>query len=310
MNELKDILNHYTQEPPAGSWERLSQRLDLVLPTEGSSAASQASATGAAKGGALSLSKVLLTAGATLLTAAAVTTAVVVGLRHNAPETPAPESTPVVMADSTAVEETTPAEETAPAEESVSETFYCDFGGDETLPTDKALPADNTIVAPRAESTPAVSETVPAPAAKPAPAVSPAPISPASKNSPVKPVISHVAIPQSSVIMRQQQEDPVVQNADPADIEWQQPSKIVIPNVFTPNGDGYNDFFVIQGIENCVKRELAVYDRGGRVVYRTRSYENTWNGDNCPDGTYTYQFLYSQNGIEQEMRGTVTIIRK
>ena len=214
------------------------------------------------------------------------------------------------MADSTAVEETTPAEETAPAEESVPETFYCDFGGDETLPTEKALPADNTIVAPRAESTPAVSETVPAPAAKPAPAVSPAPISPASKNSPVKPVISHVAIPQSSVIMRQQQEDPVVQNADPADIEWQQPSKIEIPNVFTPNGDGYNDFFVIQGIENCVKRELAVYDRGGRVVYRTRSYENTWNGDNCPDGTYTYQFLYSQNGIEQEMRGTVTIIRK
>jgi gliding motility-associated-like protein len=303
MNELKDILNHYTQEPPAGSWERLSQRLDLVLPTEGSSAASQASATGAAKGGAFSLSKALLTAGATLLTAAAVTTAVVVGLRHNAPETPAPESTPVVMADSITVEETTPLETTTPADNPVPAAFSCDFG------EDKALPVENAA-SEKANPIPTSPDIAQTPTATPSPVVSPAPISPASKNSPVQPVIAHVAIPQSSVIMRQQQEDPVIQNRDSEEIEWQQPSKIEIPNVFTPNGDGYNDLFVILGIENCVKRELNVYDRNGRAVYRNRSYENTWNGDNCPDGTYTYQFRYSQNGIEQELRGTVTIIRK
>lgn len=123
------------------------------------------------------------------------------------------------------------------------------------------------------------------------------------------PVIATVTLPQST-IARQQQEDPALQNLNTEEMDWQQPSKIEIPNVFTPNGDGYNDRFVIIGIENCVKRELNVYDRSGRAVYRNRSYENTWNGDNCPDGTYTYQFLYSQNGIEQELRGTVTIIRK
>lgn len=97
---------------------------------------------------------------------------------------------------------------------------------------------------------------------------------------------------------------------DPDEMDWSAPVKIEIPNVFTPNGDGFNDQFVIQGIENCDKHELIVRNRGGNVVFRSNSYENNWNGDNCPDGTYTYQFLYSSHGISQEMKGNVMIIRK
>ena len=310
MKNIKDILSHYTQEPPAGSWERLSQRLDLVAPTAGSSATSQATASGAAKGGAFTLSKVLLSIGATLLTAAAVTTAVIVA-HHNrvTEETAQPITEQTTTTAQTATEPTivetvsiqsqqtaqpntepiTPTEQT-PAQQATEQTV-------QPLPTKSTATTAETVT-PSQQATPQTSTPQPATAktAVTRPAVT-------------SPVIASVTLPQST-IARQQQQDPALQNLNTEEMDWQQPSIIEIPNVFTPNGDGYNDLFVILGIENCVKRELNVYDRNGRAVYRNRSYENTWNGDNCPDGTYTYKFLYSQNGIEQELRGTVTIIRK
>lgn len=53
-----------------------------------------------------------------------------------------------------------------------------------------------------------------------------------------------------------------------------------IPNVFTPNGDGRNDVFQIQG-DSLVFFELTVFDRWGRRVFETNEIYGTW------DGTYT-----------------------
>jgi gliding motility-associated-like protein len=49
------------------------------------------------------------------------------------------------------------------------------------------------------------------------------------------------------------------------------------PNAFTPNGDGQNDFFkpVIYGIESY---QLSIYDRWGRVVFKTTSNSKGWDG--------------------------------
>ncbi len=69
-----------------------------------------------------------------------------------------------------------------------------------------------------------------------------------------------------------------------------------IPDGFSPNGDGINDFFVI---ENAGAREvnLEVYNRWGNRVYRSADYKNNWNGkctegihigDDLPVGTYYY----------------------
>ncbi|MCK5137593.1 MAG: gliding motility-associated C-terminal domain-containing protein [Bacteroidales bacterium] len=66
---------------------------------------------------------------------------------------------------------------------------------------------------------------------------------------------------------------------------------LVIPNVFTPNGDGSNDEFVIRGLTrgSC----LMVYDRTGREVFKSDNYENDWdgadmNGRKLPPDTYWY----------------------
>lgn len=116
---------------------------------------------------------------------------------------------------------------------------------------------------------------------------------------------------QSSHVAQAVQQDPVVQQLPEDAVDWTPPIKLEIPNVFTPNGDGVNDKFVIVGLENCVQRKLEVRNRAGQVVYRSNSYENTWDGGDCPDGMYRYMFLYTgDNGIEQTLSGVVTIIRR
>ena len=116
---------------------------------------------------------------------------------------------------------------------------------------------------------------------------------------------------QSPHVAQAVQQDPVVQQLPEDAIDWTPPIKLEIPNVFTPNGDGVNDKFVIVGLENCMQRKLEVRNRAGQVVYRSNSYENTWDGGDCPDGMYRYMFLYTgDNGIEQTLSGVVTIIRR
>ncbi len=72
--------------------------------------------------------------------------------------------------------------------------------------------------------------------------------------------------------------------------------------VFTgvsPNGDGDNDTFIIQGIEQFPDNELAIFNRWGVEVYRKKGYDNSWGGisegrttiakgEELPVGTYYY----------------------
>jgi gliding motility-associated-like protein len=70
-----------------------------------------------------------------------------------------------------------------------------------------------------------------------------------------------------------------------------EPEGLTIPTGYTPNEDGFNDFYVIQGLEQFDNVELFVFNRWGNEVYTNSNYDNTWNGlnnsdDELADGTY------------------------
>ena len=84
-------------------------------------------------------------------------------------------------------------------------------------------------------------------------------------------------------------------------------NSVAVPNSFTPNGDGFNDFFVIQGLDAFPDTKLTIFNRWGSEVYTVSSYTNNWDASDSPDGTYFY-ILELFNG--EKINGDVTIIRK
>ncbi len=76
---------------------------------------------------------------------------------------------------------------------------------------------------------------------------------------------------------------------------------IVIPNVFTPNGDGLNDFWVISNINKYPEASIEVFNRWGTVVFRSTESRKIWdgmfNGRKVTPGTYCYSVILN-NGLE------------
>jgi gliding motility-associated-like protein len=86
--------------------------------------------------------------------------------------------------------------------------------------------------------------------------------------------------------------------------------EVKVPTGFSPNGDGTNDAFVIEGIELFPESELIVFNRWGNQVYQSKPYNNDWKGesekgglqlmgDQVVDGTYFY-ILHLGEGIDSQ----------
>lgn len=84
-----------------------------------------------------------------------------------------------------------------------------------------------------------------------------------------------------------------------------------ICNMFSPNGDGTNDFLVLNCAEDFPNNSFQVFDRYGNSVYEARRYNNTWDGTgengDLPRGTYFY-ILDLGDGTEVT-KGWIQIIR-
>lgn len=270
MKDIKEILDNYTETPSDAVWERLNARLDAEMPANKPNA---------------SVWKWMVSA----LAVVAVSGGVAFGIwKHQL-------NNQKLMAMST-----TGRTVETPQQEPVA---VGEMGDPVAL--------QNEEVASMAETQKGTSiqtDESDAPV-KSAVAETPNTASPKTETVPPRTNVRQEVLPPNSTLAKQLAADPVLRTLSDENVEWTPPTHLSIPNLFTPNGDGVNDLFVIEGLENYSSPRLVVRDKNNRVVYQSQHYQNNWGGDNCPDGVYTYEITFLFNGIESQATGKVRIMR-
>ncbi|MEP2671520.1 MAG: gliding motility-associated C-terminal domain-containing protein [Cyclobacteriaceae bacterium] len=80
-------------------------------------------------------------------------------------------------------------------------------------------------------------------------------------------------------------------------------NNLMVPNIFTPNGDGINEVFFIRNIPDAT--EVMITNRWGKQVYSSTNYQNDWDGGDIADGVYYYRI----NAGGQSYSGWVEVLR-
>jgi gliding motility-associated-like protein len=93
---------------------------------------------------------------------------------------------------------------------------------------------------------------------------------------------------------------------------------LYVPNSFSPNGDGKNDLFYVEGLElDPVFFQLEIYDRWGNLVFQSNNIHEKWNGSvnggeyYSQPGVFVYNLSYkiSNSTEKQNVKGMITLIR-
>jgi gliding motility-associated-like protein len=83
-----------------------------------------------------------------------------------------------------------------------------------------------------------------------------------------------------------------------------------IRSLFTPNNDGMNDYWYIPDIEQYGTISVQIYNRFGKLLYKSSAYKNDWNGTYngtpLPEASYYYIIKSSEKGI---IKGVVNLVR-
>jgi len=90
-----------------------------------------------------------------------------------------------------------------------------------------------------------------------------------------------------------------------------------IPNAFSPNGDGVNDYFYPRQLlsKGVVAFTMTIYDRWGQKIFVTdtpngRGWDGKFNGKDQPTGVYIYQMTaVLKNGRKEDYTGNLTLLR-
>ncbi len=85
----------------------------------------------------------------------------------------------------------------------------------------------------------------------------------------------------------------------------------IVPNTFTPNGDGINDKWVIENLNLYPNHRLEIFNRNGQKLFESRNYNGEWEGSykGKPLPASTYYYIIDLNGARAPKKGYVTIIR-
>lgn len=91
---------------------------------------------------------------------------------------------------------------------------------------------------------------------------------------------------------------------------------VFVPNAFSPNNDGQNDVWVIDGLEKFPNSHVYIYNRWGSAVYTDKNgYQVPWDGRNhgtqLPTGTYYYviDLKGSPDNTDRSVTGSLTIVK-
>lgn len=90
--------------------------------------------------------------------------------------------------------------------------------------------------------------------------------------------------------------------------------QLFMPNAFSPNGDGSNDYFQPMNAADMSSLEFSVYNRFGERVFYGKGLTTKWDGrfknNSCDVGTYFYYSRYSDcHGVELIKKGDIVLIR-
>lgn len=93
--------------------------------------------------------------------------------------------------------------------------------------------------------------------------------------------------------------------------------ELYVPNAFSPNGDGQNDFFEVFGYD-VSSFDIKIFDRWGEIIYHSTDFKFNWDGkyksQTVPIGTYPFVISYKGLTFEGEavsktFSGDVTVVR-
>jgi gliding motility-associated-like protein len=92
-----------------------------------------------------------------------------------------------------------------------------------------------------------------------------------------------------------------------------------LPNIFTPNNDEHNDFFIPYPYTSVEKIDLKIVNRWGNLIFATQDPAIKWDGklqgsnQDVSDGVYYYicdVYELTLNGtVKRTLRGSITVIR-
>jgi len=91
------------------------------------------------------------------------------------------------------------------------------------------------------------------------------------------------------------------------------PARLFIPDIFSPNGDGLNDILYVRA-QGLASMEFFMYDAWGSLVFSTENPDQGWDGqlrgNKAPSGVYVYMLSARLNdGTLIEQHGNVTLVR-
>ena len=81
------------------------------------------------------------------------------------------------------------------------------------------------------------------------------------------------------------------------------------PNIFTPNNDKRNDFFITPTLplDKCgdTFQQIKIFNRWGMLIYKSSDRQFAWDGKNVSDGVYYYLITFEK----RKYKGYITIVR-